>query len=97
MWRRLLVLIQEPVVGPLRLLAGLDGYVIVLQDDFLEDLVQDLLLEAENWLATGDTYGFVNDKRTFFTQKDLLEVHTSEILFVTQIVSRDEVEELASA
>lgn len=38
------MLIEEPIVGPLSLLEGLDRYVIVLQYDFLKDLMQDLLL-----------------------------------------------------
>lgn len=44
MWRWLIILIQEAIVGPLGLLKGLDRYIIVLQDDFLKDLVQHLLL-----------------------------------------------------
>lgn len=94
---RLLILIQESVVGPLGLLERLDRYVIVLQDDFLEDLVQNLLLKTENWLAAGYADGFVDDKGSSFTQKYLLEVHTGQVLFVTHVIRGDEVEERTSA
>ena len=94
---RLLILVQESVVGPLGLLESLDRYVIVLQDDFLEDLVQNLLLKTENWLAAGHADGFVDDKGSSFTQKYLFEVHTGQVLFVTHVIRGDEVEERTSA
>ena len=40
----LIILIKKAIVRPLGLLKGLDRYIIVLQDDFLKDLVQHLLL-----------------------------------------------------
>ena len=97
MRRRLFILVQESIVGPLGLLKRFYGYVIVLQDNFLEDLVQNLLLKTENWLAAGHADRFVDDKGSLFTQKYLLEVHTGQVLFVTHVIRGDKVEERTPA
>ena len=44
MRRRLVVLVEEAVVSSLSLFKGLDRHVVVLEDYFLEDLVQHLFL-----------------------------------------------------
>ena len=93
----LIILIQEAIVRPLGLLKGLDRYIIVLQDDFLKDLVQHLLLQTENRLTARHADCLINDKCTLLTQQNLLEVHASEILFVSHVIRRNEMEKLASA
>ena len=97
MARRLLVLVQESFICSLCFLECLDGHCVVLEDNFLENLVKNLFLEAEDRLAAGHAYCFGNHKGTFLAKQNLFEVHTCQILLLSQVVRSDKVEERASA
>lgn len=95
--RGLLVLVEEPLVCQRSLLECQCRNFVVLEDHFFENLVEHLLLKAENRLATGHANCFRYDKGAHLAEHDLFKVHTRQILLLTHIVGGDKVEKAVAA